>query len=73
MKLGVFGSRSIRGDRVKLIPKTQGSVLCVFCQLLLSLRITPILIPVSLDACRIDTPSFNALPSAASRLSLSRS
>ena len=58
--------------RRSAFPKTQRTVLCSLLQPLLSLHITPILIPVSLDVCRIDTLSFNALPSTASRLSLSR-
>ena len=45
--------------------------LCIYL-LLLVLHITPLLIPVSLDAYRINTPHFNAFISTASRLALSR-
>ena len=44
----------------------QGTVLCALGQSLLNLRIIPVLIPVSLDACRIDTPPFSTFRSAGS-------
>ena len=49
----------------------QGTVLCLLYQPLTALYITPTLIPVSLDACLIDTPSFSALRRTSSRLPLS--
>ena len=66
------GNDMVRISGIILSPALeQGTVLHLLCQSLAILHITPILIPVSLDACLIDTPSFSALRSTASRLPLS--
>ena len=49
----------------------QGTVHRLLYQPLTALYVTPTLIPVSLDACLIDTPSFSALRRTSSRLLLS--
>ena len=64
-------SRTVRRAKAAGLEMNAGTVLCSLYQLLTPLYITPTLIPVSLDACRIDTPSFSALRSTASRLPLS--
>ena len=60
-------------DRLRAFPydrdeywSAQGTVLCALGQPLLNLRIIPVLIPVSLEACRIDTPPFSTFRSAGS-------
>ena len=53
--------------------KAHGTVLWARSQPLANFRITPILIPVSLEACLIDTPLFSILRSAVALLFLSSS